>query len=306
MLKSTARHRVALKIAALSALGVGFIAAGGLIVPAQADQRVVRYNCTPIVGGVPQTPQQHDLTVNLAAAPATVSVGTGFTATFQVVSAGQAPLQAPGEIPITSTIVIEPLLEVEGNPSPSSLVTVTPSAVHSVTTPIASGAALPPPPAATATITPSTGATSIVITGGSFTIKVITAGAQPLSQDLFRCVPPVDATLPVATVAVGTGTAPSTPGTPPVTTTPTVPTAPITSTMPTTRVTTTFTKTVTAPPVEVDDGQVSRTPEGGAATGGGGEMGPDGRVFVLVGSLLVLGAAAAGLFLRRRTATPKS
>ncbi|MFI6739826.1 hypothetical protein ACIBI9_43470 [Nonomuraea sp. NPDC050451] len=41
------------------------------------------------------------------------------------------------------------------------------------------------------------------------------------------------------------------------------------------------------------------TPAGGADTGGGGEAGPDGRVLVAVGSLLVL-ASATGLVLRRR------
>ncbi|MFF4623590.1 hypothetical protein [Nonomuraea jabiensis] len=43
----------------------------------------------------------------------------------------------------------------------------------------------------------------------------------------------------------------------------------------------------------------TRTPAGAADTGGGGEAGPDGRVLVGVGSLLVL-ASATGLVLRRR------
>ncbi|MFG6197065.1 hypothetical protein [Nonomuraea sp. JJY05] len=43
----------------------------------------------------------------------------------------------------------------------------------------------------------------------------------------------------------------------------------------------------------------TRTPAGAADTGGGGEAGPDGRVLVAVGSLLVL-ASATGLVLRRR------
>ncbi|MFC4530316.1 hypothetical protein ACFO60_06050 [Sphaerisporangium dianthi] len=46
--------------------------------------------------------------------------------------------------------------------------------------------------------------------------------------------------------------------------------------------------------------QVTRKPVAGAATGGGGDAGPDGRMFVLVGTLLVGGAAVGGLFLRRR------
>ncbi|MBE1586941.1 hypothetical protein ACFPOI_00795 [Nonomuraea angiospora] len=43
----------------------------------------------------------------------------------------------------------------------------------------------------------------------------------------------------------------------------------------------------------------TRTPAGAADTGGGGEAGPDGRVLVGVGSLLVL-ASVTGLVLRRR------
>ncbi|WP_214325427.1 hypothetical protein [Nonomuraea sediminis] len=58
----------------------------------------------------------------------------------------------------------------------------------------------------------------------------------------------------------------------------------------------TTTKFVTASPTK----KSSKTPKAGADTGGGGEIGPDGRVFLLVGSLLIVGAGAGGLVLRRR------
>jgi hypothetical protein len=45
-------------------------------------------------------------------------------------------------------------------------------------------------------------------------------------------------------------------------------------------------------------GSVTKTPVGGAVTGGGGEVGPDGRSLLIIGSLLVL-AAGTGLLLRR-------
>jgi hypothetical protein len=45
--------------------------------------------------------------------------------------------------------------------------------------------------------------------------------------------------------------------------------------------------------------EVDATPVGGAATGGGGEAGPDGRMYVLTGLAITL-AACAGLLLRRR------
>ncbi|WP_433419229.1 hypothetical protein ACQP1V_04950 [Microtetraspora malaysiensis] len=59
--------------------------------------------------------------------------------------------------------------------------------------------------------------------------------------------------------------------------------------------------TVTKSPEEPreKDNEVFKTPRGGAATGGGGETGPDGRVIVLIGSVVTL-AAATGLLLRRR------
>lgn len=48
-------------------------------------------------------------------------------------------------------------------------------------------------------------------------------------------------------------------------------------------------------------GGVITTPVGGVDTGGGGELGPDGRHLIVIGSLLVLAAAGAGFLLRRRT-----
>ncbi|GAA2366091.1 hypothetical protein GCM10010404_20680 [Nonomuraea africana] len=63
----------------------------------------------------------------------------------------------------------------------------------------------------------------------------------------------------------------------------------------------TVTATVTQTPVGAGNGKVTKTPKGAAETGGGGDMGPDGRMFVLTGSLIVLAAAAGGLVLRRRT-----
>ncbi|WP_285785096.1 hypothetical protein [Microbispora sp. NBRC 16548] len=69
----------------------------------------------------------------------------------------------------------------------------------------------------------------------------------------------------------------------------------------------TVTATVTAAASDEDDvdeeitaaQEVDTTPVGGAATGGGGEAGPDGRMYVLTGFVITL-AAFAGLLLRRR------
>ncbi|MEU4542387.1 hypothetical protein [Nonomuraea dietziae] len=74
-----------------------------------------------------------------------------------------------------------------------------------------------------------------------------------------------------------------------------------TSTSASPKPTRTVTATVTQTPVGGGKGKVTKTPKGAAETGGGGDMGPDGRMFVLTGSLVVLAAAAGGLVLRRRS-----
>jgi hypothetical protein len=53
------------------------------------------------------------------------------------------------------------------------------------------------------------------------------------------------------------------------------------------------------PQEEEPTSRSSETPKEGAATGAGGEAGPDGRVLVLAGSALLLAAGAGGLTLRR-------
>lgn len=86
------------------------------------------------------------------------------------------------------------------------------------------------------------------------------------------------------TVAAGTGTPSPSP----------------TATTSTPKPTRTVTAVVTKTPVG-GNGKVTKTPKGGAETGGGGDMGPDGRMFVLTGSALVLVAGVGGLYMRRRT-----
>ncbi|MGC5010795.1 hypothetical protein ACLQ2R_08530 [Streptosporangium sp. DT93] len=66
--------------------------------------------------------------------------------------------------------------------------------------------------------------------------------------------------------------------------------------------TTTDTGTDTGTDTDTEDaagGEVDETPAGSAATGGGGEAGPDGRPLVVTGSLLVF-TAVGGLLMRRR------
>ncbi|MEO3873855.1 hypothetical protein ABGB18_34015 [Nonomuraea sp. B12E4] len=67
---------------------------------------------------------------------------------------------------------------------------------------------------------------------------------------------------------------------------------------PTTTDPTTEPDTPTDTESDTDTDTESQTPDGGAATGGGGEAGPDGRMLVAAGLLVAL-ASGAGLWLRR-------
>ncbi|MGN9786980.1 hypothetical protein ACTMTF_36545 [Nonomuraea sp. ZG12] len=84
------------------------------------------------------------------------------------------------------------------------------------------------------------------------------------------------------------------------TSTPTSSNTPTTSSTPTPTKTKTEFVTETPTTRKSPTTRSSQTPKKGAATGAGGDAGPDGRMFLLAGSVLVLGAGAGGLLLRRR------
>lgn len=46
----------------------------------------------------------------------------------------------------------------------------------------------------------------------------------------------------------------------------------------------------------------SKTPKDGVATGAGGMAGPDGRMFLVAGTALIVAAGTGGLLMRRRAA----
>ncbi|GAA5080961.1 hypothetical protein HNP84_001953 [Thermocatellispora tengchongensis] len=130
---------------------------------------------------------------------------------------------------------------------------------------------------------------------GSVLPGALNFGTTP-TEPLVECeVANRDALTPDTLTVPGTGGSTSPSATPSATTTTGTPTPSATSPRPTR----TVTETATAP-VPGDDGGVDRTPTGGAATGAGGEAGPDARLVVLAG-LLVTFAAGAGLLLRRRS-----
>ncbi|MFI6811738.1 hypothetical protein ACIBG7_04980 [Nonomuraea sp. NPDC050328] len=108
-----------------------------------------------------------------------------------------------------------------------------------------------------------------------------TGGTEPKIQCEVQTANPKTWTF---TVAAATGNNP----TPTPTPTPTTP-----------RPTTTKTVVVTETP-KTPIGKVTKTPKAGAETGGGGEMGPDGRNFVMAGTAMILAAGVGGLMMRRR------
>ncbi|MBB6474322.1 hypothetical protein [Sphaerisporangium rubeum] len=136
---------------------------------------------------------------------------------------------------------------------------------------------------------------------GAVTPAAINIGERP-AEPLIECEVTNKTELKPGTLTVaGPGGSPTATLTPTPTSSPTV--SPTTS--PTPRHTSTVTATVTRSPAPGDSAEtpapaVTRTPAGGADTGGGGDAGWDGRPLVVTGSLIAA-AAGAGLLLRRRT-----
>ncbi|WP_188197008.1 hypothetical protein [Nonomuraea sp. SYSU D8015] len=154
--------------------------------------------------------------------------------------------------------------------------TVTPGATLSV-------------PAMTMVVTPTASGT-IGLKGEGFTLQV--NGAT------YTCTPGASGG-PSVNLVVGSAT--NTATTTPTNTNTNTATPTNTTTSSTPRPTRTSTATVTVTPSE--SRRNSRTPKAGADTGAGGEMGPDGRMFILTGAALIAAATVGGLVMRRRNAT---
>ncbi|WP_062431389.1 hypothetical protein [Herbidospora daliensis] len=261
---------------------------------ATADTKTVTYSCAASLNGAAiGTGVDYDVVVNLTAATA-ATVGTPFPAS--VALSGDDRPAAPVAIPTTVQIQVITEIEVKGNGGAAAVATtVAPTATLIPTAEITQGATLPPLPTVTASITPSTGTTQLTLTAKNFTIRLMgTGGTTELGKYVCSLPAAGGAVTPTpASATLSVTTASTTPSpTPTPSTTPT----PTPSTTPTPRATRTVTETATAP---APDDQVE-TPDGGVATGGGGMLGPDGRVFVLTGSAIVLAAGIGGLMLRSR------
>ncbi|MEV4112337.1 hypothetical protein [Nonomuraea sp. NPDC049695] len=129
-------------------------------------------------------------------------------------------------------------------------------------------------------------------TAGTATVKPgkinFGSNASTGTQPAIECTVENESALKTYTLTVSSST-----GTPTPTPTPTP-----TTTSP--KPTKTSTHTVTVTPSSKKTTK-SKTPKAGADTGGGGEMGPDGRLFILTGTALIGAAAVGGLIMRRRS-----
>ncbi|MFB9967438.1 hypothetical protein [Sinosporangium siamense] len=290
MLKSKARQRnIAAKSAVAGALGGGALLLAGfvMVASANADQRSVSYACTP-AGAIAASPAVTPLfNVNLNAVNVTPTASQAVPLTWSNGQPAATPwLAAPNAVPTGDKVVIEGEILV-APPSATATVTVKATSTHTVlTSPVPQNSPLPLP-TMSATVTPTVTGTTIA-RAGKFTVKVAGTGTTPTT--LYDCVVATSGVnTQQASVELRVGTASASP-TGSNTSTP----SPTRSTTP--RPTTTVTEYETVSPKETTEA----TPKGGADTGGGGSVGPDGRTFILVGSVTVLAAGAAGLLLRRR------
>lgn len=308
MLKSKTRRRVAVKTVAVG------VVSGGLIfgaVPAVASlaaiPKPVTYTCSPVgspvgtgtgtgtgmgTGAGNSYKLQMDLTAPLSAVPNSPLVATWRIG--QPVAPGPT-LTAPSAIAAGDRLAVDADVVITGTPLPSPTETRT---VGATSTPgaVAANAALPFP-AVLITVTPT--ATGVIgIQPHDFTLVHSPAAGTATKADLYDCTvtAPAEASAAALQVTVrpqgagmGTGT-PTNTGLPTGSSTPTATPEP----------TITLTRTETSKPMK--DRQVEETPQGAASTGGGGEAGPDARMIVLGGSLLMALAGIGGLVLRRRSA----
>ncbi|MBG0820627.1 hypothetical protein HS048_07760 [Planomonospora sp. ID91781] len=301
MLKSKTRRRVVAKTAAICAAGAGVLfGAVPAIASMTAAPKAVTYNCESQVAGAAPSPYkfQMDLTGPLAPTPNSTVV-----ATWKIgqPSPPGPSLLAPSAIAATERLVVEAEALVTGSPLPTQTSTAF-ATVSAAPGAVAQGNPLTAPPVLITVVPTATGV--IGIQPSSFILAVGPASGTGTLGDLYDCTPASPAEVTAAGLLItvqpsgagtGTGTGTPTPTATPTTTTP-KPTITVTATI--TPEATESTKTIKSPKTR----QIEETPEGAASTGGGGEAGPDARMIMLSGALLVAAAGAGGLVLRRRTA----
>ncbi|GII79788.1 hypothetical protein Sru01_47700 [Sphaerisporangium rufum] len=294
MLKSQARRRVAARGAVAGAVGLGVALFAVPALSAPVGPSPVTYTCALGTGGQPALTLNLEMQLNDGGVTPTPNATVPLT--WVIGQPTSSPLfNAPVPIPSGAAIVVNGDLLATGRPvnSPSPSATVTLKAAGTATAP----SAIPTTtqfqlPAATATVIPRAAGT-FVVKPGPFTLQI--SAATGTTPTLLTCTPaaaanPASATPVPMTIVVASGGSPSVSPT----VSPTASPSPSPTRSP--KPTRTVWETVTKKPTD----QVTRRPSGGAATGGGGDAGPDGRMFIMAGTMAVLAAGAGGLMMRRR------
>ncbi|GAA3161079.1 hypothetical protein [Nonomuraea roseoviolacea] len=297
MLTSKARRRLALKTSAL-VTGAAAVVIGVPAVAQTVAPKPVTYTCKTDTAGTGtdyrfQMDLQGPLTAPSPSSTAVVTWNIG-----QPTSPGPSfTVRSP--IPTTDRVVIQATVIVTGTPNPTPTETRGVTATATPFSPVTASATMPVPQVLISLTPKATGVMAVV--PDDFVLQVGPSGAA--GSTWYTCSvkagseSEASAAAALVTVATGvpTGTSTGTPSSTPTTPTPTATPTP-TKTTPTPKKTRTSYVTV----VETPTKRSSKTPKAGANTGAGGEMGPDGRMFVLVGSALILAAGVGGLAMRRR------
>ncbi|MGW0591447.1 hypothetical protein [Streptosporangium sp. NPDC002607] len=301
MLKSKTRRRVAVKTAAIAAAGAGVLfGAVPAVASMYADPNPVSYACT--LGGVSSPSATYTFQMDLSG-PTAAATNSPLVATWKIAQPATGLTVTPtAPAPAGARVVIDAEVQIDASPSP---VLALPSELRSLAAtaaPPAAGQPITAPPLLV-TVTPS--ATGVVaFQPGPFTLY-LDPGTGTNEAELLDCGVPLNSAeasaaalrVTVVTGSPSTSTSPS----PSASTTPSPSTTASPSATPKPTVTVTQTKT-SEPEKPSSDGQIDETPNGGAATGGGGDAGPDARMIMLSGVLMVAFAGIGGMVLRRRTA----
>ncbi|MFB9627032.1 hypothetical protein [Nonomuraea helvata] len=239
------------------------------------DTETVEYYCTLTSGGDADYPANVDIKVTMTTpTSASANADASITWTGTIQNTGD-PLKAPTGFPTTS-----PKIFVSIKASGAGVSTTTPPSGEAALTGVTVGSNIATLPSVTIKVKPTTTGT-VTLTAGDLAF-----GSSSTSAAI-KCAAPTSG-LKTFTFTVGSSSTTPTP-------TPT-PTPTTTSPKPTK----TSTHTVTVTPSSKKTTK-SKTPKAGADTGGGGEMGPDGRLFILTGTALIAAAAVGGLIMRRRS-----
>ncbi|MEV4171901.1 hypothetical protein [Nonomuraea sp. NPDC049709] len=238
-----------------------------------SEDDIVTYDCT-LPSGTTDADYPADVDIKVVMTPptsATTNTDASITWTGTIQASGDA-LKAPTGFPTTSPKLFA-TIKASGAGAPAT------ATGEAALTGVTAGSDITTLPSVTIKVKPTTAGT-VSLTAGDLAFG--TSATSPA----IRCTAPTTG-LKAYTFTVTAGTASPSPS----------PSPSATTTSP--RPTRTSTATVTVTPSST---RKSQTPKAGADTGAGGDMGPDGRLFILTGTALITAAAVGGLLIRRRTA----